>query len=257
MIKQDEQRKAAIIMISHSVVHLPEEDPHILSSVELLLSLLSTPSEIVQETISKCLIPLFKIPSIKEKAEQYIELLKNKLQNSKDFAERRGSARALGGILKSVGVKYLKTCNILPLIMELCQKPNSAERQTGLFMIQFLCKDLSVLMEVHMKDLIPLLLDNSSYKDLKVRDAALQASKVVMANITPYGVQRILPVVQAGLKDSRWKTKEESINMLGAMASCSPTSLSQCLPQIVPILTDCCTDTHPKIQEAAKASLLV
>lgn len=59
------------------------------------------------------------------------------------------------------------------------------------------------------------------------------------------------------MQDSKWRTKQVAIKMLGSMAYCSPQSLSSCLPRIVPCLTEACNDAHTEIQEAAKQSLMV
>jgi hypothetical protein len=66
-----------------------------------------------------------------------------------------------------------------------------------------------------------------------------------------------MPSLLKGLQETQWRSKQASILLLGSMAYCAPAQLASCLPQIVPKLCECFSDTHPKVQAAAKDSLSV
>ena len=65
----------------------------------------------------------------------------------------------------------------------------------------------------------------------------------------------VLPALMAGVESRAWRSKQGSVQMLGAMAHLAPQPLSTALPTIVPQLSKTLSDPHPKVQAAARQAL--
>jgi HEAT repeat protein len=115
--------------------------------------------------------------------------------------------------------------------------------------------ELGSKFEPYVDHILPSLLASFSDPNPDVREAAAEASAQIMANLTGYGVQRALPRVLGALEEKGWKTKVESVTLLGSMAYCAPRQLSSCLPQIVPRLLEVMTDPNKKLQESTRSAL--
>jgi hypothetical protein len=128
-------------------------------------------------------------------------------------------------------------------------------RQGALFCYEALFSSLGKLFEPYLPHLIPDLLASFGDSTSEVREATQEATRVVMAHVTAQGVKMMLPYILKALDDDQWRTKVESIGMLGSMAFCAPRQLCAFLPTIVPRLTRSLADPHPRVQEAGKKAL--
>ena len=73
-----------------------------------------------------------------------------------------------------------------------------------------------------------------------------------MGKLSAHGVKQVLTPILASLPDEpQWKSRQEAIRLLGAMAHCAPRQLAACLPIIIPQLMESGSDPHPKVKEVS------
>ncbi|KAB1202522.1 Translational activator GCN1 [Morella rubra] len=247
-------REGVVIFTGALAKHLAKDDPKVHTVVEKLLDVLNTPSEAVQRAVSMCLSPLMQ--SKQDDAPALVSRLLDQLMKSNKYGERRGAAFGLAGVVKGFGISCLKKYGIVAVLREGLADRNSAKcREGALLGFECLCETLGRLFEPYVIQMLPLLLVSFSDQVVAVRDAAECAARAMMSQLSAQGVKLVLPSLLKGLDDKAWRTKQSSVQLLGAMAYCAPQQLSQCLPKIVPKLTEVLTDTHPKVQSAGQMAL--
>ncbi|XP_065852916.1 protein ILITYHIA [Euphorbia lathyris] len=252
--KYDLVREGVVIFTGALAKHLAKDDPKVHAVVEKLLDVLNTPSEAVQRAVSMCLSPLMQ--SKQDDAATFVSRLLDQLLKSEKYGERRGAAFGLAGVVKGFGLSSLKNYGIVAALQEGLVDRNSAKSREGaLLAFECFCEKLGKLFEPYVIQMLPLLLVSFSDQVVAVREAAECAARAMMSQLSAQGVKLVLPSLLKGLEDKAWRTKQSSVQLLGAMAYCAPQQLSQCLPTIVPKLTEVLTDTHPKVQSAGQTAL--
>lgn len=252
--KYDLVREGVVIFTGALAKHLAKDDPKVHAVVDKLLDVLNTPSESVQRAVSACLSPLMQ--SKQDEAAALVTRLLDQMMKSEKYGERRGAAFGLAGVVKGFGISCLKKYRIVTILQECLAERNSAKSREGALLgFECLCETLGKLFEPYVIQMLPLLLVSFSDQVVAVRDGAEGAARAMMSQLSAQGVKLVLPSLLKGLEDKAWRTKQSSVQLLGAMAYCAPQQLSQCLPKIVPKLTEVLTDTHPKVQSAGQMAL--
>ena len=251
----DQIKEAVVILFGRAARHLAASDARIPGIVDRLVEALQTPAEQVQMAVSDCLVPLVTLMS-EGRRGQLIDQLFETLFYAPKYAARRGAAYGLAGAIKGLGIGALKQYNVIERSRAATEEKKRFElRQGTMFAFETLSSTLGRLFEPYITFILPLLLTAFGDGTADVREAAQDAARVIMGNMSGYGVKLILPSLLSGLDEKQWRSKKGSIELLGMMAYCSPRQLSLSLPIVIPRLTGVLTDTHAQVKAAANKSL--
>lgn len=250
----DSVKEAVVILFGRVARHLDPSDSRIPQIVKRLVEALKTPAEQVQIAVSDCLSPLVRLqPS---EVGGLVDQLFDDLLNSPKYAARRGAAYGLAGIIKGAGISSIKEYRIIERLRSATEDKKRYEpRQGAMFAFETLSSVLNRLFEPYVLHILPILLGSFGDGTSDVREATHDTSRVIMGNLSGYGVKTILPSLLEGLDEKQWRTKKGSIELLGMMAYCAPKQLSQSLPIVIPRLTSVLTDSHAQVRAAANKSL--
>lgn len=250
----DHIKEAVVILFGRVAQHLDPSDPRIPQIVTRLVDALKTPAEQVQIAVSECLSPLVKIqPS---QVSGLVDHLFDELLNAPKYAARRGAAYGLAGIVRGAGIATMKEFTVVDRLKTATQDKKRYEpRQGAMFAFETFSTVLGRLFEPYILRVLPLLLNSFGDATQDVREATHDTARVIMGNLSGYGVKSILPSLLSGLEEKQWRTKKGSIELLGMMAYCAPRQLSQSLPIVIPQLTGVLTDSHAQVRAAANKSL--
>lgn len=203
------------------------------------------------------------------------------------YGERKGAAYGVAACVKGMGIIALKQFDIVQKVKDGCTTSvsDSVNLSTctniihgSLCCVECFSERLGLLFEPYILVIIPLLLKHFSHSSDMVREAAQGTTASVISRLSSHGLKQVLtpllnnitagtgPGEASSSKDvsaQQWKTRHESIKLLGSLMLSSTGSasaankqlISSCLPQIIPKLVEAISDPHPKVKEAARAAL--
>lgn len=246
--------EAIVILYGSLARHLQDGDERVPKVVRRLLLTLGTPSETVQYAVAGCLP--FLVRTSMQKTHEYVQTVLDQLLQSKSYAERRGGAYGLAGIVLGKGVSALREFRIMSTLKSAIEnKKNQNQRQGALFAYELLSLLLGRIFEPYIIQIVPQLLSSFGDSTSDVREACLDTSKTCFASLSSYGVKIILPTLLEGLDEQQWRSKKGACDLLGAMAYLDPQQLAISLPEIIPPLTNVLTDSHKEVRASANRSL--
>eukprot|EP01135_Chromosphaera_perkinsii_P002095 Nk52_evm29s217 gene=Nk52_evmTU29s217 len=99
-------------------------------------------------------------------------------------------------------------------------------------------------------------LDLIGDKQLKVRNAADATLQALAKNMNPNAIKIVLPKLLAGLdNDKKWMTKMSCLKTIMSMVEVHPFQMRACIPETLPVLSECMWDTKPEVQALCKDAM--
>ena len=120
----------------------------LVGTFEKMLELLNTPSELIRQSICKVIPQLARF--FDDKSRKFLEDHFKILRESQDEKLLRGSAYAVAGIVKGLGMQTLTQMDILSIIQKECFSKHSdpLRKVSGLFLYETLSLSLGKVFEM-------------------------------------------------------------------------------------------------------------
>jgi len=251
--------EAVVIFLGTLAQHLPSTDQRAGGIIDRLLDVLKTPSEPVQRSVASCLEHIMvRMPG---RAHNLLHHCLNlTLKPGKGgYAHQRGGAWGLAGLIKGLRpIALHKNPFIVEKIQAAFHNKQDIDARIGASLfLECFSVTLGSGFEPWVLFFLSHLIECMGDGQIDVREVSLETARAVMSQLSANGVRLVLPHLLSSLDDSsgKWKAKVGAIELVGAMGSCQPAQLGQCLPQIVPRLSALLADPHIQVQKVAKESL--
>ncbi|KAL7548115.1 hypothetical protein ACHAWF_011411 [Thalassiosira exigua] len=99
-------------------------------------------------------------------------------------------------------------------------------------------------------------LEQGAHKSKNVTKAASDAALAICANVNPFAMKGLLPIIFSKLPvEKKWQVRELALKCLASFGAVAPKQLGNALPEVVPEVTACMWDTKKQIKKAATEAM--
>ncbi|KAF9351376.1 hypothetical protein BGX34_000634 [Mortierella sp. NVP85] len=167
-------------------------------------------------------------------------------------------ARDMAAKIQKDGLINLKTHGILTnLESEAKNKKSGLAREGALIGFCALAEVLGRPSEPFLLPFLSLILELYADKGPVVQDAASRAAQAIVANMPSQATPILLPILiqSIGGPGKKWQTKVGALQILADLSNASPIQIGIALPEIIPIVKDCLSDTKQEVADQAMKTM--
>ncbi|CEG72495.1 Putative mRNA export factor elf1 [Rhizopus microsporus] len=198
------------------------------------------------------------VTATSEQAALVTELL-NKINTAPTSNEVDQAAQELAKAVQTKGMIMLKQYKILDqLLASTKNKKSGLEREGGLIgfnaMEEILGHEVEPLLVQHLATFLDLYAD----KGTVVQEAAQAASRTLVDLMPPEATKVLVPILLDGMgfnSSKKWQTKIGALKLLERFTEKAPEQIGECLPEIIPAVSDCLSDTKKEVAVAAEKAM--
>ncbi|KAF9585199.1 hypothetical protein BGW38_003469 [Lunasporangiospora selenospora] len=168
-------------------------------------------------------------------------------------------ARDMSAKIAKDGLILLKTHNILThLDAESRNKKSGLAREGALIGLCALTDVIGRPIEPFMLQLLPTILDGYADKGPVVQDASARTADAILGIMPSQSAPILLPILYQGFSGpgKKWQTKVGALELLADLANSSPIQVGIALPEIIPLVKDCLSDTKKEVADQALKTML-
>eukprot|EP01054_Gregarina_sp_Poly1_P000949 Gregarina_sp_Poly_1__948@NODE_122_length_13497_cov_184_110052_g109_i0_p1_GENE_NODE_122_length_13497_cov_184_110052_g109_i0NODE_122_length_13497_cov_184_110052_g109_i0_p1_ORF_typecomplete_len2401_score373_88HEAT_EZ/PF13513_6/4e03HEAT_EZ/PF13513_6/87HEAT_EZ/PF13513_6/0_00059HEAT_EZ/PF13513_6/0_0017HEAT_EZ/PF13513_6/3_8e05HEAT_EZ/PF13513_6/0_87HEAT_EZ/PF13513_6/0_0013HEAT_EZ/PF13513_6/2_6e02HEAT_EZ/PF13513_6/3_2e02HEAT_EZ/PF13513_6/81HEAT_EZ/PF13513_6/2_2e02HEAT_EZ/PF13513_6/0_63HEAT_EZ/PF13513_6/9 len=259
--KNEYSRSVCLLMLGLQCKYVSQDEPR-LTQVEQVLDtelLMAANALRIKKAASKSLAhvlsPLFKAGALDRDA--IFAKFKKSAIEMKDVRVRVGGALGVAAVIKALGSLFLRDCNLVPELATVCSaRKETYSRHGGFLCFEAILDACGRVVETQAPQILPIVLSGFSDMQAVVREAAAIVARKLMGCLSGHGLKAILPeLLKVAAESTNWRSKVGSIELLGHVASVSPSHLVSVLNQVIPVLCENAHDSHKEVKAMASQAI--
>ncbi|CAO3636041.1 unnamed protein product [Mucor hiemalis] len=194
---------------------------------------------------------------IGEKEADEAKQLLGKFMATTDVKERKELAEQCAAFANHYGVRALKGAHLWAAVSHelFAKKVRSPQVLNAIELSQALINSNALLrgqLEPFLITLLTPLLDLQASKDKEIAEKSGELARNLVKAFNPIATRHVTSYCIEGLENSKkWQTKMLSLDIIELLSALNPMQILNCLPIIIPVVSDCMWDTKPEVKAAA------